>query len=104
VIHVDDLSRGLLLGLTQPAASLGTTVPRFRLPLWPFTAAALLMELSLRPLGIKPPLHRRRLGFFTKSFQFSVAKASRELGFTPSIAFADGSRDTARWYAEQALL
>lgn len=128
VIHVDDLSRGLLLGLTHPAAVGETFVlagqevmstremvarvaaavdrpaPGLRVPLWPFLAAAVVMEKTLPPLGIEPPLHRRRLDFFRKSFLFSVDKARDRLGFAPQIGFADGARATAGWYAEQRLL
>jgi nucleoside-diphosphate-sugar epimerase len=128
VIYVDDLSHGLLLGVTHPAAigetyvlagqdvmttkemvtkvaaALDLPPPRLRLPLWPFIPAALLLEMTLRPLGIQPPLHRRRLDFFRKSFLFSTEKATKQLGFVPAIGFAEGSRSTARWYSEQGML
>jgi nucleoside-diphosphate-sugar epimerase len=128
VIHVDDLSRGLLLGATHPdavgetfvlagrevmttrgmvrdvAAALGRPTPRLRLPLWPFSLAAVVLETTLRPLGIQPPLHRRRLDFFRKSFLFSTAKAEQRLGFVPAVTFTDGARQTARWYDDQGLI
>lgn len=128
VVHVDDLSRGLLLGLTHPAAvnetyvlagredlttrqmveqvaaAVGRSPPRIKVPLWPFLAAAVVMESTLKPLGIQPPLHRRRLDFFRKSFLFSTDKAAKRLGFAPSIRFAEGARATARWYEEQRYL
>jgi dihydroflavonol-4-reductase len=127
VIHVDDLSRGLLLGATHVdavgetfvlagretmttremvnaiAAALGRPPPRLKVPLWPFSLAAVVLETTLRPLGIQPPLHRRRLDFFRKSFLFSTDKAKNRLGFVPVVTFAEGSRQTARWYAEKGL-
>jgi nucleoside-diphosphate-sugar epimerase len=127
-MHVDDLVRGLLLASRHPAAAgevfvmpghevmttremvaaiagaLGRPVPRLRLPLWPFLAAAVVFEGTCRPLGIQPPLHRRRLDFFRKSFVFSTQKAERLLGFVPQVSFAEGARDTAAWYRGHGFL
>jgi nucleoside-diphosphate-sugar epimerase len=127
-IHVHDLVRGLLLAATHAAAvgetfvmagretmttremaehvarALGRAKPPPRVPLWPFLAAAVVMEKTLAPLGIQPPLHRRRLDFFRKSFVFSTSKAQRLLGFTPTVPFASGCVETANWYREQGYL
>ena len=127
-IHVNDLVRGLMLAAEHPAAvgetfimagrevmttnemveriaiALDRKPPRMHLPLWPFLAAASVMEATLQPLRIHPPLHRRRLDFFRKSFVFSTVKAQRLLGFTPEIDFQSGAADTARWYRSRGLL
>ncbi len=127
-IHVQDLGRGLMLAASSPAAvgetfvmagaetmttremvqhvahALGVKARRWRLPLWPFLATAVMMEKTLSPFGIQPPLHRRRLDFFRKSFVFSTAKAQRLLGFTAAIPFATGTIETAHWYREQGYL
>lgn len=127
-IHVSDLARLLLLVTESPAAvnetfigagnelmttadmvnaiaqALGRKPLPVRLPLWPFVAAATVLETTLRPLGIQPPLHRRRLDFFRKSFVFSTDKAQGVLGFTSRIRFADGARETAAWYRDHRLL
>jgi nucleoside-diphosphate-sugar epimerase len=86
------------------AKSLGKQIRRFRAPLWLFLSAAVLMEKTLRPLGIQPPLHRRRMDFFRKSFFFSREKSSRLLQFEPKTDFAQGVAETARWYQEQGYL
>ena len=123
-IYVEDLARGLLLAAERPeavgevlvlpgheavttdqmvaavAAAVGRPSPHLRLPLWPFSAAAVVLETTLRPLGIQPPLHRRRMDFFRKSFSFAGAKAERILGFRPEIDFARGASLTAQWYRE----
>lgn len=78
--------------------------PRLHAPLWLFVALATVMELGLRPLGIQPPLHRRRLDFFRKSFTLSTAKAHRLLGFSSKVAFAEGARRTAEWYESVGLV
>jgi dihydroflavonol-4-reductase len=127
-IHVNDLVRGLLLAAEQPAAvgetfvlagrevmttnemveriaaALGAKPPKVQLPLWPFLMAATVMEATLQPLRIHPPLHSRRLDFFRKSFVFSTMKAQRLLGFQPEIDFQSGAADTARWYRARGLL
>jgi nucleoside-diphosphate-sugar epimerase len=72
--------------------------------MWPFLSAAVLMEATLAPLGIQPPLHRRRLDFFRKSFLFSTAHARQRLNFTPRIAFSQGAIETAGWYREHGYL
>jgi dihydroflavonol-4-reductase len=127
-IHVGDLVQGLMLAAVHAAAvgetfvlagedtmttremvehvahALGRRAPRWHAPMWPFLAAAVALEKTLSPLGIQPPLHRRRLDFFCKSFVFSTAKATRVLGFRASVPFATGSVETANWYRQQGLL
>jgi dihydroflavonol-4-reductase len=128
VIHVQDLARGLLIASVSPAAvgetfvmagretmttremvqqvasALGRPAPRWRAPMWPFLAAAVGMEKTLAPLGIQPPLHRRRLDFFRKSFVLSSAKAQRVLDFAPTVPFTVGAAETAAWYREKGYL
>jgi nucleoside-diphosphate-sugar epimerase len=127
-IYVADLVRGLMLAAVSPAAvgetfvmagqetmttnelvervakALGRKPPHWRVPLWPFLAAAVAMERTLTPLGVQPPLHRRRLAFFRKSFVLSSAKARAVLGFTPAIPFAQGAVETAAWYRAKGYL
>jgi dihydroflavonol-4-reductase len=127
-IHVTDLVRGLLLAASsqqavgetfvmageeilttrelvqQVASVLGRKPPRLRLPMWPFLTAAVVMERTLSPLGIQPPLHRRRLDFFRKSFLFSTEKARTLLKFSPTIPFSTGALETAVWYRNGGYL
>jgi nucleoside-diphosphate-sugar epimerase len=86
------------------ANALGRRAPRWRAPLWPFLAAAVLLERTLKPLGIQPPLHRRRLDFFRKSFVLSSAKARAVLNFAPTVPFAAGAVETAAWYRDKGYL
>jgi nucleoside-diphosphate-sugar epimerase len=86
------------------AAAVGRPVPRGRVPLLPVKAAAVVCEALCKPLGIEPPLHRRRLDFFTKDRGFTSAKARREIGFAPRVDLADGFSRTAAWYREQGML
>lgn len=86
------------------AESLGVKLRRFRAPLWPFMAAAYVLEKALRPLGIQPPLHRRRMDFFRKSFFFSPGRAVTLFGFKPRMSFSAGAAETAKWYRENGYL
>ena len=86
------------------AAALDRAPPKGHLPLAPLLAAAWLCEGICRPLGIDPPLHRRRCDFFHKSRGFTSAKANRLLGYRPEVDLAEGLRRTAAWYFEQGHL
>lgn len=85
------------------AAAVGVPPPRLRVPLAPLMAAATVLELGLRPFKIQPPLHRRRMDFFRKSFSLRADRAA-ELGVRPRVAFRDGARLTAEWYRSAGLL
>lgn len=126
--YIDDLVRGIILCGEHPAAlgqtyilggdgfislnelvsdvaeALGVPAPRWRLPIWPLMAAAVACESICKPLGIDPPLHRRRAEFFVKDRAFSNAKAKGELGFAPEVTVREGMRRTALWYREQGHL
>lgn len=127
-IHVRDLIRGLLLAARHPRAvgetfllagkevlstrhmvgevalALERRSPKVHVPIAPVMLAARVMEAVFVPFGISPPLHRRRLDFFLKSFQFSTEKAKEMLGFEASIPFATGARETLDWYRREGLL
>jgi dihydroflavonol-4-reductase len=128
LIYVDDLVQGLFAACDAPGASgetlvlagservttnamvsairaaLGSRRHIFHAPMWPFVAAAHVFEATMSPLGLKPPLHRRRLDFFRKSFRFSTAKAEQLLGFRAETTFMAGARRTAEWYRANAYL
>ncbi|MFQ5766454.1 MAG: NAD-dependent epimerase/dehydratase family protein, partial [Acidobacteriota bacterium] len=117
-IYVDDLIQALLAAAARPEAVgnpilvagrdrvttgqmcriiaevLGVPPPTLRAPMWPFWLAAVVMENTLSPLGIQPPLHRRRLDFFRNSFSFNHTMSDRLLAFHPRpiSAPAFGSR------------
>jgi dihydroflavonol-4-reductase len=71
---------------------------RIRIPLAPVLLAARLCEAVCVPLGIEPPLHRRRVSFYQNNRAFAVDKAKRELDFQPSVSLREGLRRTAEWY------
>ena len=84
--------------------SLGLDVRIVYLPYAPLWLAAAACEGLCRPLGIEPPLFRRRAEWFRQTRAFSVDKARRELGFEPRVPLAEGLARTAAWYRAHGYL
>jgi len=127
-IYVDDLIHGRLLASCSPeapgqvlllpgrdivtteemvnviASELNAKRLPFRASLAPMLLLATVTEKTLRPLGIQPPLHRRRMDFFRKSFTLSGKRAAELLGFNPQTDFRAGVARTAAWYREKGYL
>lgn len=82
----------------------GTPLRRGSIPVGPVMLAATICEGVCKPLGVEPPLFRRRLDFFTKNRAFDGSKAERELGFVPQVPLEEGFRRTAAWYFENGHL
>jgi nucleoside-diphosphate-sugar epimerase len=126
--YIDDLCEGIELCATRPEAvgevfilggdhhvtlneliasvarAVNSSGPRLRVPMWPVMAAAHVCEAVFKPLGIEPPLYPRRVEFFSKDRAADISKARRMLGYAPRVNLDEGTRRTARWYAEQNLL
>jgi nucleoside-diphosphate-sugar epimerase len=75
-----------------------------RLPALPMLVAGIACETICRPLGINPPIYRRRVEFFTVNRGFDIGKAQRRLGYEPRVSMEDGLERTAAWYREQGLM
>lgn len=88
--------------LTELAQAIGAAVGRApsrrHVPFGPMLAAARACEAICRPLGIEPPLHRRRLDFFAKDRGFSTARARADLGYEPHVDLDEGAARTVAWY------
>lgn len=129
LIHVEDLAALFLLAATHPAAAgqvfiagnpepvtlesigrliaatVGNTAFRVvRIPAWPFFALGAVCEAVCKPLGLEPPLYRRRVAFFTKDRAFNTTKLRSLLGYTYRFSNDEGLRQTALWYKEQGWL
>jgi len=122
--HIDDLVEGFRLCAEVPQAAgrtyilagaevttlrelvgiiaeeAGVRPPGLRLPVWPFWVAGAACEAVCSPLGVEPPLYRRRVDFFTKSRAFDISRARAELGYTPRVSLRDGIRRTLAWYRQ----
>ena len=82
----------------------GGRVLPFRIPARPIQWAGDLVEAICIPLGVEPPLHRRRVDFWTKSRAFTIAKARRLLGYDPRTGLDQGIALTAAWYRQAGWL
>jgi nucleoside-diphosphate-sugar epimerase len=127
-VYIDDLVAGFLLALARPdlageafilagpryvsqaelaaliARSTGGRVLPVRIPAAPLRWAGALCEALCVPLGVEPPLHRRRVEFWTKSRAFSTEKARRLLGYAPRVDVEEGIARTAAWYRQAGWL
>jgi dihydroflavonol-4-reductase len=122
--YIDDLVEGFRLCATVPGAAGRTYIlaggevttlneltvliaeearvppPRVHLPVWPFWVAGAACEAICTPLGVEPPIYRRRVDFFTKSRAFDISRARVELGYAPRVGLREGARRTLGWYRE----
>ena len=74
------------------------------LPLWPVWLASAVVEGACKPLGIAPPLHRRRAEMFSHMRAFDIGKIRSRLGFEPKVGIDEGLRRTAEWYRQHGYL
>jgi nucleoside-diphosphate-sugar epimerase len=74
------------------------------LPVWPFWIAGAACEAICTPLGIEPPIFRRRVDFFTKSRAFDISRARQEIGYAPAIGLREGISRTLEWYGQHGWL
>lgn len=126
--YVDDLIEGFILASREPqaigevitvageryttlnelvaliASAVGTRTPKLKVPYALVNIAAIACEYTCRPLGISPPLYRRRVEFFSKDRAFDISKARRLLGYRPAVDLTDGLARTAAWYEAEGLL
>lgn len=114
-LHPAALGQAFIAGNSKPdrlkdivatiARSLGRPPPWFiHFPSWPLFLAADLCELVCKPLGISPPLYRRRAAFFTKDRAFDTTKLSTLLGYRQETETESGLSETARWYRQNGWL
>ena len=128
LVHVDDMVQGIMLCGSRPEAlgevfllagpeaptlneiaaiaadTMSVPRPKLHIPVWPVYAAGWFCEMLCVPLRINPPLHRRRVGFFTHHREFDISKARRLLGFAPKVSVQEGIRRTVAWYVQQGHL
>jgi dihydroflavonol-4-reductase len=129
LVYIDDLVGAFLLAADAPGVAgeaflvagpeqsslnqLVTTLARvldnpqpkiIRLPAQPVRLLGHLCEVVCRPLGIAPPLYRRRVDFFINNRAYDIGKAKRCLGYAPAVGLVEGLERTAAWYRGDGLL
>jgi nucleoside-diphosphate-sugar epimerase len=127
-VFIDDLVQGFLLALQRQEAigeaflicgpeyvsqedlaariarHTGGRVLPFHVPAAPLQWAGDVVEAICVPLGIDPPLHRRRVDFWTKSRAFTIEKARRLLGYEPRVSLDEGLALTVASYRKAGWL
>lgn len=88
----------------ETARALGREVRVTHLPFGPLRAAAVVVEGICRPLGISPPIFRRRVDWYRQNRAFRIDRIVNELGYVPRVDLAKGLRVTAEWYRENGYL
>jgi len=76
------------------AAALRMPYRNRQVPLRPVLAAAYACEWVCKPLGLEPPLHPRRVHFFTHDRAFDTSRARAELGYEPHVDTRSGIERT----------
>jgi nucleoside-diphosphate-sugar epimerase len=84
--------------------SLDVDVRITHLPFAPLWLASAACEAVCMPLGIEPPLFRRRADWFRQNRAFRIDRARLELGYDPQVDLATGLSRTAHWYRENGYL
>ncbi|NES69132.1 MAG: NAD(P)-dependent oxidoreductase [Okeania sp. SIO2D1] len=125
-IHVDDLTNFFILTATHPQAVgdvficgssseamtfknmvkiiseyYGVSAKFLQFPTAPVFALGDILEFICRPLGIEPPIYRRRLAFYTKDRSFNTTKMSKLLGFVTAHSDEEGLKELAQWYLDK---
>jgi nucleoside-diphosphate-sugar epimerase len=88
----------------ETARSLGQEARIVYVPYAPLWLASALCEAICLPLGVEPPLFRRRAEWFRQTRAFTIDKARRELGFEPKVGLGEGLRRTGAWYREHGYV
>jgi nucleoside-diphosphate-sugar epimerase len=127
-VYVDDVVRGLLLGLdhdsavghaynitndrpltqlqmlTAIAQDIAASPPRRHIPYRLLYMAGYLAErlATMTPSGRRPPVTRLGVAFFGTDNRYAIGKARSELGYCPVVDLRDGVRITAAWYLRHA--
>ncbi|RLB01712.1 MAG: hypothetical protein DRG83_09715 [Deltaproteobacteria bacterium] len=58
-------------------------------------------RLGLRVLGQSPFLTRDKVDTLVINRGFSIEKAQRELGYSPTVDYDEGLRRTVEWYCDE---
>jgi nucleoside-diphosphate-sugar epimerase len=125
-VYVSDVVDGLLLALDHPRADgeiynltndermtqqqimeaiaqdIHARVPRIHVPYLPLYAMGWAAErgAALRGSSKRPLLTRLGVAFFGTDNRYSIAKARRDLGYTPRVPIREGLRLAADWYLQ----
>lgn len=127
-VYIDDILSGIELAMTKEdidqevfilggekyvslkeyisivAKAVGSGYPKIRLPFWPMYTLSAIIEFICIPIGIEPPIFRRRVKFYKNNRAFNINKAITMLGYQPKISLQKGMKRTAEWYRDNNYL
>ena len=75
-----------------------------RVPVAPVWAAGYVCEVLWAPFKARPPIFRRRVGFFTHNRAFDLSKARERIGYVPKVDHPKGIAQTIDWYRQTGHL
>ncbi len=103
-----NIASGSPITLNELAAKIAeagnVALPGVKIPVAPVWFAGLLCEIVCRPFGLKPPVFRRRVGFFTHDRSFDLSKARKLLDYVPRVDEKEGIRITLDWYRKHGFV
>ena len=74
------------------------------LPAPVFRLIAALSGLAFKLVRATPMLTAEKANELLASWEVSIEKAERELGYSPEVTFAEGAAETYRWYKNEGWL
>ena len=86
------------------AQSINQRVPQWYIPTTLALFISYIAEFVGNRVGIKPPLFPSRVKTMTTTYYYNIAKAKKELGYSPKVSFKEGATLTGKWYLENNLL
>lgn len=128
LVHVEDLANTIMLSavsdrarsevlisagdepisIENMARTIGKTLKKdyrtIRLPIQPFYWSSDFLKFVCKPIGIQPPIYRRRVDFYTKDRSFDNSKIKEYLGYNFIYDNIKGIEATTRWYVDHGLL
>jgi nucleoside-diphosphate-sugar epimerase len=86
------------------AHSVGVDRLKLRIPALPIQLLGTVVEAVSVPLGLEPPIYRRRVDFFTKTRSFDGSKAQRVLGYEPGRSIQEEIEEIVASYRATGAL
>ena len=127
-VYIDNLSDAFVLAMERPEAvgrtyiigdadyvslndlvrMVGEAIQRqvkiLHVPYSPVLWASVACEALCKPLGITPPIFRRRVEWYWENRGFTIERARQEIGYEPNVGLAEGLAETGRWYREHGYI
>ena len=82
------------------AKKAGVKLLPMKIPALPVQLLGSIVEFVCKPIGIEPPIYRRRVDFFTKTRCFDTSKAEKELGYQAENDFDMEVDRIYNWYKQ----